>query len=118
DKGLEIVALDFEEPEQQEELDRAKSFVKKYGVEYPYLLAGAPAEMWEKVPQGVNLNTWPATFFIGRDGLVKKIHAGFAAPASGVFHQQLKEEFTATIERLLAEDVASNVQSAAKGNEQ
>lgn len=106
EQGLEIVALDFEEPEQQDELARAKAFVKKYGVEYPYLIAGAPAEMWEKVPQAVNLNTWPATFFVGRDGLVKRIHAGFAAPASGDFHRQLKEEFTATIERLLAEEVA------------
>ncbi|HEX9005499.1 MAG TPA: TlpA disulfide reductase family protein [Blastocatellia bacterium] len=117
DKGLAIVALDFEEPEQQEELTRAKAFVKKYGVEYPYLLAGAPAEMWEKVPQGVNLNTWPATFFIGRDGLVKKIHAGFAAPASGVYHQQLKEDFVATIERLLAEEVASNKKPSVKSEE-
>jgi thiol-disulfide isomerase/thioredoxin len=117
DKGLEIVALDFEEPEQQDELDRARAFVKKYGVEYPYLVAGAPAEMWEKVPQGVNLNTWPATFFIGRDGLVKKIHAGFAAPASGVFHQRLKEEFTATIESLLSEQVASSVESSANGGQ-
>lgn len=117
DKGLEIVALDFEEPEQQDELDRAKAFIKKYGVEYPYLIAGAPAEMWEKVPQGVNLNTWPATFFIGRDGLVKKIHAGFAAPASGVYHQQLKEEFTATIEQLLAEEVASSIEASAKGGQ-
>lgn len=117
DKGLAIVALDFEEPEQQEELARARAFVKKYGVEYPYLLAGAPAEMWEKVPQGVNLNTWPATFFVGRDGLVKKIHAGFAAPASGVFHQQLKEEFTATIERLLAEDVAAAAQPSTKSEQ-
>jgi hypothetical protein len=48
------------------------------------LIAGAPAEMWEKVPQAVNLNTWPATLFVGRDGRVKHIHAGFAAPASGV----------------------------------
>jgi thiol-disulfide isomerase/thioredoxin len=117
DKGLEIVALDFEEPEQQDELGRAKAFVKKYGVEYPYLIAGAPAEMWEKVPQAVNLNTWPATFFIGRDGLVKRIHAGFAAPASGEFHRQLKEEFTATIERLFAEDVASDTTSSAKGGQ-
>lgn len=118
DKGLAIVALDFEEPEQQEELTRARAFVKKYGVEYPYLLAGAPAEMWEKVPQGVNLNTWPATFFIGRDGLVKKIHAGFAAPASGVFHQQLKEEFTKTIERLLAEEVAATTHVSTKSEQQ
>jgi hypothetical protein len=33
------------------------------------------------VPQAVNLNTWPATFVIGRDGRVKAIHSGFAAPA-------------------------------------
>src|SRR6516225_145847 len=89
-------------------LARARAFVKKYGIEYPYLIAGAPAEVSEKVPQAVNLNTWPATFFIGHDGLVKKIHAGFAAPASGEFHRQLKEEFTATIERLLAEESASS----------
>ena len=80
DQGLEIVALDFEEPEQQDELARVKAFVAKYGVEYTYLIAGAPAEMWEKVPQAVNLNTWPATIFVGRDGRVKRIHAGFAAP--------------------------------------
>lgn len=104
DQGLEVVALDFEEPEQQDDLSRVKAFVKQYGVEYTYLNAGSPAEMWEKVPQAINLNTWPATFFVGRDGQVRRIHAGFAAPASGVFHEQLKEEFTTTIEKLLAED--------------
>jgi hypothetical protein len=81
-----------------------RAFVKKYGVEYTFVIAGAPAEMWEKVPQAVNLNTWPTTIIVGRDGLVKTIHAGFAAPASGEFHNQLKEEFTSTIERLLKED--------------
>jgi len=104
DQGLEIVALDFEEPEQQEDLSRVRSFVKKYGVEYTYVIAGAPVDMWEKVPQAVNLNSWPTTFFVGRDGRVKGVHAGFAAPASGEFYSQLKDEFTGTIERLLAED--------------
>ena len=103
-EGLEIVALDFEEPEQQDELARVKAFVAKYGVEYTYLIAGAPAEMWEKVPQAVNLNTWPATIFVGRDGRVKLIHAGFAAPASGEFNAQLRSEFESTIERLLSEN--------------
>jgi thiol-disulfide isomerase/thioredoxin len=110
DRGLEIVALDFEEPEQQDELARVKAFTQKYGVDYTYLIAGAPAEMWEKVPQLVNLNTWPATVFVGRDGLVKGIHAGFAAPASGEFNDQLKSEFTANIERLLSERVATSQQ--------
>ena len=103
DKGLAIVALDFEEPEQQGSFSRERAFVKQYGVKYTYLIAGAPSEMWEKVPQAVNLNTWPATIFIGRDGLVKGIHAGFASPASGEFNRQLRQEFTAKIERLLAQ---------------
>jgi hypothetical protein len=34
---------------------------------------------------------------------VKHIHAGFAAPASGEFNTQLKQEFTSTIEKLLTE---------------
>jgi thiol-disulfide isomerase/thioredoxin len=109
DKGLAIVALDFEEPEQQASLARERAFVQQYGVKYTYLIAGAPAEMWEKVPQAVNLNTWPATIFVGRDGLVKGIHSGFASPASGEFNSQLKQEFTAKIEQLLAEKRDGNV---------
>ena len=104
DQGLEIVALDFEEPDQQSSLTRVNAFIKQYKVPYTYLIAGAPADMWDKVPQAVNLNTWPATLFIGRDGLVKATHAGFASPASGVFNAELKKEFTSNIERLLREN--------------
>jgi hypothetical protein len=48
-RGLEVVALDFEEPEQHAELSRARAFVKKYGIEYTYLIAGAPGELQDKV---------------------------------------------------------------------
>jgi thiol-disulfide isomerase/thioredoxin len=115
DKGLEIVALDFEEPEQQDDLQRVHAFIKQYGVPYAYVIAGAPVEMWEKVPQAVNLNTWPATLFAGRDGRIKHIHTGFASPASGAFNEELKKEFTSTIEQLLAEnDGVTGHQSATK----
>jgi hypothetical protein len=108
DKGLAIVALDFEEPEQQGSLERERAFVKQYGVKYTYLIAGAPSDMWEKVPQLANLNTWPATVFIGRDGRVDAVHSGFASPASGEFNRQLKQEFTAKIEHLLAEKASED----------
>jgi thiol-disulfide isomerase/thioredoxin len=114
DKGLEIVALDFEEAEQQGGLERVHAFVKQYGIPYPYLIAGGPVEMWEKVPQAVNLNTWPATIFVGRDGLVKGVHSGFASPAAGVFNDELKEEFTSTVERLLSEKPAVGSPLASK----
>jgi len=112
DKGLAIVALDFEEPDQQGNLEREHAFVKQYGVKYTYLIAGAPEEMWEKVPQLVNLNTWPATVFIGRDGTIRGVHSGFASPASGEFNAQLKQEFTGKIESLLAEKAPANLKTA------
>jgi thiol-disulfide isomerase/thioredoxin len=100
--GLEIVALDFEEPEQLADKTRLRAFIKKYGIEYTYLVAGEPKELQAKIPQAENLNSWPTTFFLGRDGKVRVIHAGFAAAASGEFNAQLKREVTGTVERLLA----------------
>jgi peroxiredoxin len=103
DKGLEIVALDFEEADQQKSLTRVNAFIKQYQVPYTYLIAGTPDEMWEKVPQAVNLNTWPATLFIGRDGRVKATYSGFASGASGIYNKELKDHFTSIVDRLLAE---------------
>ncbi|MFT3763813.1 MAG: TlpA disulfide reductase family protein [Pseudoxanthomonas sp.] len=108
DQGLRIVALNFEEVEQQASQQRARAFVKQYGVEYPYLLAGAPEEMWEKVPQLNNLNTWPATVFIGRDGTIRAVHSGFGSPATGDFYRQQDKEFTSRVEQLLAEEAPAD----------
>jgi len=40
--GLEVVALDFEPAEQIKSLSRARAFIKRYGIEYTYLIAGEP----------------------------------------------------------------------------
>ena len=113
DKGLAIVDFDFEEPDQQSSLEREKAFDKQYGVKYTSLLAGEPSQMHEKVPQLANLDTWPATIFIGRDGKVKAVHAGFSSPASGKFNTDLKKEFEGRIEQLLAEKSPTDTASAA-----
>jgi thiol-disulfide isomerase/thioredoxin len=101
--GLEVVALDFEEEEQFRNPTRLPAFIKHYEIDYTYLLAGVTSELAAKIPQADRLNAWPTTFFVGRDGRVRTIHTGFAAPASGAFHTQLRQEFTGTVERLLAE---------------
>ncbi|HEV8211115.1 MAG TPA: TlpA disulfide reductase family protein [Vicinamibacterales bacterium] len=105
-QGLEIVELSFEEEAQIKNPVRVKAFNKRYGVEYTVLIPGEPKELNDKVPQGVNLNSFPTTFFLGRDGRVRSAHAGFAGKASGKFHTELKEEVTALVERLLAEKPA------------
>lgn len=103
DKGLEIVGLSFEDADQLADPQRLRAFIKHYGIEYPVLVPGVPDELNAKLPQAVNLNSWPTTFFIGRDGRVRKIHAGFAGKASGVEHEQSIEELTTLVENLLAE---------------
>jgi thiol-disulfide isomerase/thioredoxin len=100
-RGLEIITLSFEEPEQFANPVRLRAFVKDFGLEYTVLLAGTLDDLHAKLPQAVNLDAYPTTFFVGRDGLVKSVHAGFAAAATGDFNVQLKKEFTASIERLL-----------------
>jgi thiol-disulfide isomerase/thioredoxin len=111
DKGLEIVELSFEEEAQKAKgYPRMLAFNKRYGVNYTVLLAGDQRDVQEKVPQIHNLNSFPTTIFIGRDGLVRGVHAGFAGAVSGVFHETAKEEITATVERLLAEN-ATNTRS-------
>src|SRR5687767_7019776 len=110
-KGLEIVELSFEEEAQKAKgYPRLLAFNKRYGVNYTVLLAGDQGDLAEKVPQIHNLNSFPTTIFIGRDGLVRAVHAGFAGAASGVFHDNAKEEITATVERLLAERTTTSAQ--------
>jgi len=100
-QGLEIVALSFEEEEQLANPVRLRSFIQHYGIEYQVLVPGTPDQLHEKLPQPVNLNSWPTTFFIGRDGRVHAIHAGFPGAASGALHQQAVEEITSLVEDLL-----------------
>ena len=41
--------------------------------------------------------------FLGRDGRVRLVHAGFYGPAMGAQHERMVREFEREVERLLAE---------------
>jgi thiol-disulfide isomerase/thioredoxin len=105
--GLEIVQLSFEDADELKNPERVRAFMKRYGIEYTVLLAGVTEELEAKVPQAVNLHAFPTTFFLGRDGKVRAVHAGFASVATGDLHRELLEETTRLVERLLAERVVS-----------
>ena len=102
-KGLEIVNLDFEQGDPETDTPRLKAFIQHYGITYPVLVAGTTDQLNEKIPEGVNLNCWPTSFFIGRDGLVKQTHAGFAGPGNTAGHAALEHDITALVEKLLAQ---------------
>jgi peroxiredoxin len=102
-KGLEVVALDFEPGAQLTDPQRLRAFIQRYGLTYTVLLAGEPKEVHQKLPQAVNLNAWPTTFFIGRDGRVREAHVGFTSPGSGPRDAETKRDVEQLIQTLLAE---------------
>jgi thiol-disulfide isomerase/thioredoxin len=107
-QGFEVVALDFEEAEELVSRTRLRAFLARYRIAYPYLVAGEPREVLSRLPQAVNLNTWPATFFLGRDGRVRAVRTGFAARASGAFHEALRRDYEGLIEQLLRESAPAS----------
>jgi peroxiredoxin len=107
DRGLEIVSLSFEEADQLQDPVRLRAFVKKYGIEYTMLLCGEQDDAKTKLTQADNWNSWPTTFFLGRDGRVAAVHAGFPSTGSGDLFRQAKADFVAQVERLLASNQAA-----------
>ena len=55
------------------------------------------------VPQAANRDAFPTSFFVGRDGRVRAVHAGFPSPGSGEFYKEAEKEVTTLVEKLLAE---------------
>jgi thiol-disulfide isomerase/thioredoxin len=102
DRGLEIVELSFEEEEQLKNPVRLRAFIKEYGITYTVLLGGETNSAKEKLTQALNWDAWPTTFFVGRDGLVKAVHAGFPGPGSGELYKRDTEEIVSTVEKLLS----------------
>jgi len=111
-RGLEIVSLSFEAAgDPVEDKPRIVSFIKEFGIPYPVLLAGAIGEVPEKLPQLVGFGAYPTTIFLGRDGRVRRIHAGFASSATGEAGFTLIRETQSSIDHLLAESSSATVTS-------
>jgi thiol-disulfide isomerase/thioredoxin len=103
-QGLEIVGLNFEAAgDPAEDSPRIAAFVHEFSVPYPVLLAGAIGEVPAKLPQLVNFGAYPTTVFLGRDGRVRGVHAGFASGATGQANSQLGMDVREAVQLLLAE---------------
>ncbi|HEY6210988.1 MAG TPA: TlpA disulfide reductase family protein, partial [Vicinamibacterales bacterium] len=116
-RGLEIVGLMFEnDPNPSVYRPRVASFVKRYSIQYPMLFAGTTnptptsKTIADALPQIVNFGAYPTSIYLGRDGKVRTVHAGFASPATGEEHVRLKKELREVVEHLLAEPAQSSQQ--------
>jgi thiol-disulfide isomerase/thioredoxin len=103
-KGLEVAGLFFENDADLSVVrPRIVAFARRYGVTYPIIFAGTTDQADSKLSQLRNFSVYPTTIIIGRDGLVRRVQAGFAGTATGAEHERLVREERSLVERLLAE---------------
>jgi peroxiredoxin len=107
-KGVEMIALAYEYSTDFQRASKSlRKFRDKFSVPYPMLITGvtsADSLKTEKtLPQLTPIKAFPSTIFIGRDGKVKKIHAGFYGPGTGEYYDAYRKEFEETIGALLKE---------------
>ncbi len=110
DSGLSIVGLAFEYSGKFErDARQVRKFAKRYGVEYPLLVAGVSDKQAasKAFPLLDSVRSYPTTIFLHADGRVRAVHTGYTGPATGPAYDHLRAKFESLIEELLAESSKS-----------
>jgi peroxiredoxin len=105
-QGLEVIQLMFEHnPDFAGAAAAAREFADKFSIDYPVLIAGTTSDddVLRKLPQLTAFNAYPTLFMIGRDGRLRRIHAGFNGPATGEHYDEQNREVMAFVDALLKE---------------
>lgn len=103
--GLEVVALAFEYTgDPAVDVPQVQAFNRRHNVPYLTLLAGSTddGQVQKALPQLVNFSAFPTSMIVDRAHRIVAIHAGFAGPATGNLHTELKARITAEVEQALA----------------
>ena len=106
-RGLEIVGVAFEVTgDSATDAPLVRHYREKFRIPFPLLLGGvSDAEaVSAALPQLDGFTAFPTTIFLGRDGRVRRIHAGFYGPATGAQYAALEGEFRREVEALLKEE--------------
>lgn len=110
-KGLEIVGLGYEvSGDSAVDLPLIRRYRDKFRIPFTLLLAGRNdvAAVQAAQPQLSGFTAFPTTLFIGRDGRVREVHAGFYGPTTGALHDAAVAGFRREIELLLGEQGAGS----------
>ena len=105
-RGLEVVGLAYEVTgDTATDRRQLRRYRDKFGITFPLLLAGIndTEAAAATLPQLTGFTSFPTTLFLGRDGKIRRVHAGFYGPATGAQHRRLLREYEKQIERLLQE---------------
>jgi thiol-disulfide isomerase/thioredoxin len=105
-RGLEILGLGYEVTgDSARDNPQIRRFRDKFGIPWPLLQAGMSVveETAASLPQLHGFTAYPTTLFLGRDGRIRIVYAGFRGPSAGAQHQKQIADYRRIIESLLAE---------------
>ena len=100
--GLQVVGLAFEYSEDPEYV-QLRAYIRKFGIQYPVLVAGEPLTMKTTFPQLDNVQAFPTAIYIGKDGRVRRVHTGFPGVGSGAEQARVKAEIRKLVEGMMGE---------------
>lgn len=103
-EGLEVVGIAYEiSGDTASDARMVRTFRDNLQLPWTLLLAGIPDAATQQAtqPQLTNFVAYPTTLFIGRDGRIKRVHAGFYGPATGEAHTALLADFDREVAALL-----------------
>jgi len=103
---LEFIALAFERTNTFfQAISNVKRLQKRFDIRYPILMAGFPSSerIAEVLPMIDHFMSYPTSIYIDKHGNVRRIHTGFAGPATGKHFEKFKTEFDDLIQLMLTE---------------
>lgn len=105
-QDLAVIALAFEKHKDREKANAAiRRYKDKFGMDYEMVLAGPSnkREAAEALPMLNHILSYPTMIFLDKNNQVKRIHTGFAGPATSHFDDFVKE-FDSFVAELTAGD--------------
>ncbi len=105
-KDVDFRIVSFERsPSKKQSLKLLKKTQAIYKIDYPILVGGYTKKTKvADVFKGIkNFISFPTSLYIGKDGKVREIHAGFNGPATGEYYESFKIHFEKLMNKLLKE---------------
>ncbi len=105
-RGLEIVGIAYEvSGDTAVDAALVRRYRARHRIPFPLALGGTNTveATAATLPQLDGFTSYPTSIFLGRDGRVRRVYAGFYGASTGAMHQQQRDAFHSYITRLLGE---------------
>ncbi len=105
-RGVEFLGLGYEVTgDTTVDNPQIRRFRDKFGIPWPLLHAGISVveETAASLPQLRGFTAYPTTLFLGRNGRIRQVYAGFRGPATGAQHDKQLADYRGLLDALLLE---------------